>query len=120
MLTTKDIQRQEAVFVVKAIEVTPFLLAVDDIVSGIKTQNQLAGRLGKTGNELLQQHLMQADRRLLVVTLFQTMQGGRASQRFENAHCRLDCAVVAQDLVIIEIFIAQGQAENTLLQQFDL
>jgi hypothetical protein len=32
----------------------------------------------------------------------------------------LDGAIVAQDLVIIEVFITQGQTINTLPQQLDL
>ena len=54
--TAEDVQRQEAVVVVVAVEEAGFLRAVNRVVGGIAVQNQLLRRLVEGGAELLHEH----------------------------------------------------------------
>jgi hypothetical protein len=55
LIATQDIQRQNTVVIVVAMEEAPYLVAADRIVRGIKVKDYLIGRLCIGGNELLKQ-----------------------------------------------------------------
>ena len=80
LITTKDVQGQEAIGIVVAVEEPSFLEAMYPVIRSIEVEDQLFGRFGKGGNELIHQHLMNGDRRLTAHTVLQTAQGRRATQ----------------------------------------
>ena len=53
LVAAKDIQWQKAIVVVITMKEPAFLFAMNDIVSGIKVQNQFLRRFFERGNELL-------------------------------------------------------------------
>ena len=61
MITTKDVQGQKAIGIVVAVEEPSFLEAMYPVIRSIEVEDQLFGRFGKGGNELLHQHLMNGE-----------------------------------------------------------
>jgi hypothetical protein len=117
LVSAKDIQGQEAVMVVVTVKEAPFLAAMDGIVGGIEVQDQALGHALFGGNELLNDDLVHAPSRFPVGPVFPAAQGGRAGQRHAAAQRGLDRQVAAQCLVVVEVFITQGQSVNPLPQQ---
>ena len=73
--TTENIQRQEAIVIVIAVEETPLLVAMQRCVRGVEVQDQSAGRLVVRFDKLLEQHLVDGDSGLATGTVLQTAQG---------------------------------------------
>ena len=120
LLTAEDVQRQEAVMVVVAMEEASLLHAVHPVIGGVEIQDQLARHFPERGNELLQHHFVYGEQRFPVGAVLQAAEGGLTGQRREAVHRRLDRRVMTQCLVVIEIFIAQAKAVDPLLQQAQL
>ena len=60
LVAAKDIQWQKAIVVVITMKEPAFLFAMNDIVSGIKVQNQFLRRFFERGNELLDDDFVHA------------------------------------------------------------
>src|SRR6266436_6406801 len=58
LVSAKDIERQEAVIIVVAVEGSAHLRAVHPVIGAIKIQDQFFGRGRKTAHELFKQYLM--------------------------------------------------------------
>jgi hypothetical protein len=78
-----------------------FLLAVQWVVGGIEVQHQLFGGCLEAGDELFDQHLVQAPRGGLIGPLLQAAQCGGAGHLAIHTHCRLHRYVVPQAAVIV-------------------
>ena len=117
LLAAEHVQRQVAVAVVVAMEEAPLLLAVQWVVGGVEVQHQLLGRRVKAGDELLHQHFVQSPGRGAVGPLLQPAQRGGACDLTVHAHCRLQGHVLAQCIVIVQVFPAQCQPIYPLAQQ---
>ena len=143
MIATEDVQRQIAVGIVIAMEETPELMAVQRIVGGIDIQHDLFGRHEVLLQEGVYQEAVdgiQASDDLFVAAVgvgpyrreFQTVERALAGECFAAiagahtlgalriffAHQDRQERVVPQPLVVVEIFIAEAQTENALLEQF--
>ena len=81
MLAAEDVQRQKTVAAIKATEVTPGLLAVDEIVGGVEVQGQpLRGRVER-GDELLDEHLVRRPHEPRITALLEPAQRRCRRQR---------------------------------------
>ena len=61
LLAAGNVQGQEAVVVVIAVEEAAFLIAVHGVVGGVEVQHQFLGRRGVGGDERLHQRLGHPD-----------------------------------------------------------
>jgi hypothetical protein len=52
--------------------VPAFLIAMDPVIGGVEAQDQFLGRLGKRGDELFQQYLVEGQSRLAIRPLLQS------------------------------------------------
>ena len=116
LLAAEHVQRQVAVAVVVAVEEAALLLAVQRVVGGVEVQHQLFGRGLEAGDELLDQHLVQAPRGGPVGPLLQPAQRGRTGDLAVHAYGRLHGHVAAQRAVVVQILPAQRQAIHALAQ----
>lgn len=110
LIAAEDVQRQKAVMIVVAMELTALLLAVDRIVGGVEVQHQPLRCPRKGGDELLDEHRVQAPGRRPVGTVLPTAQRRGAGQQRVAFDRRLERQVVAQCLMVIEVLVAQRQA----------
>ena len=107
LITAKHIQRQNTVVPVKAVKETTVLFPMHRIVRGIKIQYQLLRRSLERGNKLIEQHLVETNRRVAIGAVLETAQGRGTGQTPIALHRRLQRYVLTQHLIIIEVFIAQ-------------
>jgi hypothetical protein len=121
LVAAEDVQGQEAVVVVVAVEEPPLLVAVNRRVGGVEVQHQALGGLLERGDELLDQSLGHLEQRLAVGPALQPAQGGRGGQRplgvggVLGQH--LPQRVTAEVLMAVEILIARGDPVDALGQQ---
>ena len=112
---------------VVAVEEAAFLLAVQRQIGGVDIQNDLLGWCGMSLQKQRHQKIIHAVSPIadLVIPVdhsaaeFQPVQGALASQRlvqFLLARHRRQQWIVAQAVVIVEVFIAQSQTEDPLCQ----
>jgi hypothetical protein len=99
------------------VEVPALLLTVQRHVGGVDVENQLLGRLGVAGDELLHQHTVQCGCMRRRGPGLQATQGRAAGQRLGTAHRRLHHQVLAQHVVVAHVRPAQAQAVDALRQQ---
>jgi len=116
LLTAEDIQRQEAVVIVIAVEKPAFLLAMHGVICRIEVQDQAFGRPTEGGDELIDQNFMETPGRYPVRAVLPTAEGRGAGQFRVALDGRLQGQIFAQRLVVIEIFIAERQAIQALAQ----
>ena len=96
----------------------PFLLlSVQQCVRSVKIQNQPTRRLRMRRHELLKQHLVNRHRRLPADALLQSAQRRRTRQRLQPTSRRLQCRVVTQLPVIVQVLVPQGQSVHSLPEQ---
>ena len=67
--------------IVVAVEEAALLLAVDRVVGGVEVEDQVLGRLGMGGDELIDQDLGDADQGRAVDAVLQAAEGRRRGQR---------------------------------------
>ena len=72
LLSAKDIQRQETIVVVIAVEKATFLLAMNGIIGCIKIQDQAFGWATKRGDELIDQDLVETPSRRAIRAILPT------------------------------------------------
>lgn len=137
---TKTIKRQVAVGLVVAVEKASFLMAVNEAVRGVEVEDDDLAFAWDGGDALLEDEVLNfpgISLELFVTggtargTEFEPIEGGfscqgdaliervftaGASQIGLSTSCR-EQRIVAQLIVIIEVFVAQGEAQNTLLEE---
>ena len=143
MLAAKNVQRQVAVAVVVAVKESAQLMAVDRIVGGVEIEHDLLRRRGMQRQKHLDEEVldvaMPGDDFLVAALLvgphgrqFQTVQRALARQRLAAifasasilagriglAHQHGQKRIVAKGVMVVEVFVAQGQGEYPLGHQF--
>lgn len=122
---TKDVQGQEAVVVVIAVEEAFFLMAMNDVVGGVQVEGELFGRRWKRSDELLDENVCDPYEGGSPDAVLEPAQGRRRSElrSFVRAGLlgmiggELPKRIVAKVLVIVEIFVAGGKGEDALREQ---
>ena len=117
LLAAEHVQRQEAVVVVVAAEVTPSLIAMDQIVGGVEVQHQFFRGLLERRDELLDQKVLRRHRRAAIGAVLEPAQGRTGRRRLKLIERRLQRQIVAQSVVIVEVFVTLAQTEHSLPQQ---
>jgi hypothetical protein len=120
LLAAKDGERQETPIAVVAMEVPAFLVAVHPGIGGIEVEDQFAGSFLERGDELVQQHFVEGHGGLSIHPLLQPAKAGVSRQRLRPFQSSLPGEVAPQGLMVIEVFIPQGQPVDALAQQTDL
>ena len=118
MRPREDVQRQVAVAAIVAVEEAPFLFAVQRRIGDVEIENHLLGRFLVRLDESREQQLVNVLERAtdLVVAVdavggtLQTVQGRLAGQQRQYG-------VVAQLIVIVDIFVPQRDRIDALLDQ---
>lgn len=135
----EDVQRQVAVAAIVAVEEASFLFAVQRRVGRVEIENHLLGRFLMRFDKRLEQQLVDAlelaaDLRVAVGAVgcaLEPIQGGLAGQRLAAVPLTLAIfslqvtlagqqrqhGVVAQLVVVVEIFVAQRDGVDALLDQ---
>ena len=120
----EHVQRQETVLVVVAVKESSHLVAVDRIIRGIEVQDQLRRRRGVRGNEVLHQHFGHRHQHRPGDAVLQPAQGWRAGQGqvFSDAPLggQLHQRVFPQTLMVVQVFIAQRDAVDSLAEHRQL
>ena len=117
LLAAEDIQWQETVMIVIAVAKATFLLTMNGVIGRIEVQNQAFGWTAERGDELIDQDFMQAPGRRSIRAILPTAQRRGAGQFCAALDGCLQGRVFPQCLVVIEIFVAQGQTIQALAQQ---
>ena len=76
----EDVERQEAIAVVVAVEEAVFLVAVDGIVGGVEVEGEVFGRRGEGGDELFDEDGGESDQGRAVDAVFESAQGRRRGE----------------------------------------
>lgn len=100
--------------IVIAVEETAFLAAMHRIVRSIEVDDQLIGRFGIRGNELLQHQFVNIDGDLAINPVLQPTKRRLAAQHLLVFDRTLQGRIDAQCLVIVQIFITQAYPVDTL------
>jgi hypothetical protein len=94
---------------------------MDGIIGGIEVEHQRLRGLVEGGDELLDEDLCYGNETATVGSVFQAAEGGRGGQRLVVVGLvigkDLPERIVAQGGVIVEVFVAQGDAKDALAQQ---
>jgi hypothetical protein len=142
MVATEDVQRQEAITVVVAVEEASELVAMQGIVGGIEVQDEACGRRRVLLQEGIHEELLQAVHvadNLLVAAVgvgadgrqFEAVESTLAGQRLATiagskavvaggiglADQDGEQRIEAESVVVVEVFVAQAQAEDTLAEE---
>lgn len=78
MTAAERVQRQETVVVIVAVEEATLLLTVQRRIGRVEVQDQSPGHTIMSGNKLIEQDLMDSERRLTIRTALEAAQGCRA------------------------------------------
>jgi hypothetical protein len=120
LLAAEHIERQEAPVAVITMVMPPLLVAMDAIISRIEIEDQLRWRLGKGGDEVVQQHAVKSERRLPVGPLLEPAERRVAGQGRVALQRGLPHQIMPQRPVVVEILIPLRDPVDTLPQQVDL
>jgi hypothetical protein len=119
-VAAEHVQRQEAVAVVIAVKEAAFLFSVHGVMRGVEVQHDLLRRRVVGGDELRHEHAGQAPQRFAVDAVLQSAQRRRAGQRLVGVGRLLGQhrkqGIAAQRGVVVEVFVAQRDAEDALAQ----
>ncbi len=85
----EDVQRQEAIVIVVAVEESAFLLAVNGIVRGVEVENDLFGRRIVRGEELLDEDGVESNQRLAADAILQPTERRRRGPAGGRRRCRV-------------------------------
>lgn len=97
-------------------EEAPLLLAVHGIVGGIEVEDELLRSSRKRGDEPIQDDRVNGHCRGPIGALLESAQRRARSPRRRLPEHRLRCKVVAQPVVIVEVFVALHQPVDPLAQ----
>jgi hypothetical protein len=100
--------------IVVAVEEAPLLLTVHRIVCSVEVQDQAFRGTAKRGDELLDEHLVQPPGRGPVGAVLPATQRRGAGQWRVAFNRRLDRQIVAQCLMVVEIFVTECQPVQPL------
>ena len=120
MIAGKDIQGEEAILVVKAVEEAADLIAVNRIIGGVEVKNQFLGRRRLRSDEDLDQDAGDVEEGAAPHAVLQPAESRRRGQRL----LRIDAAfgdelherIIAQALMIVTIFVTQSDGEDALAE----
>ena len=138
-LSDKGVEWQVTIIIVVAIEMAALLHPVNSVPHRVKVQHHLASALGQAARPHLRQAGLDLCRimpnlvsgALSVVRQLQTIEGGRTGQgdaamlgmhaiqpeRILLVASHRQKLIQAQALMVVEVFVAQGQTIETLIQQ---
>ena len=118
LVAAEDVERQEAVMIVVAVEEAALLLAVDAVVGGVEVEDQMLRRRRVRGDELIDQDLGDLDQGLAVDAVLQAAEGRRRGQRQLRLGGlpggELKHGVDAEVLVVVEVLVPQGDRRDPL------
>lgn len=100
--------------VVIAVELRPFLLAVQRHVGSVDIEDQFARCLLLRGDELLDQHAVERHHVGAGRARLQAREGRAAGQFLDLAHRRLHQRVTAQPVVVVQVLVAAAQPVEAL------
>ena len=89
-------------------------MAVNRVVGRVEVNHQLARRVPVRGNELLHQGLVNPHRPLPFGPLLEPAQRRGTGERRVSLTRRLHHLVVAKHIVVVQIFVSQGQPRHAL------
>ena len=95
MVAGEDVERQEAVVIVVAVEEAPLLMAVHRIVGGVDVEHDLLGRRLEGGDVGLHQNLVDAPGPGPLGPVLEATQGRRTGQHSVTLRRRLHRQVMA-------------------------
>ena len=144
MVFAEHVQRKEAVTLVVPVEEFSQLISVNRIIGSVQIQHDSPGRRGMLNQERVRQKVVgrmnvRADLLVPVACVrsdrrqFQPVESALAGQRFAAIAIQLSVVslrvcfpddrrqqcVVAQPVVVVQIFVPEAQTEQPLLQQID-
>ena len=102
-------------------EESPLLVTVDGVIRGVEVEDQVLGRLGVSGDKLINHDLGARDQRRAVNAVFEAAEGwGRGEGPLgigapSGGH--LQHGVGAEGLMVVEILVAQSESEDPLGEQ---
>jgi hypothetical protein len=100
------------------------LMAVHRILGGVQVQDQLRGGLGLRGNEGVDEHAGHREHHGTQGSVLQSAEGGCGGQGLIELALafagELEERIVAEGVVIIEIFMSRGEGEDALSEQAHL
>ena len=133
MATAEDVERQIAIAAIVAVEKAPLLMAVHGVVGGVQVEDDTAGRaivrLDKQIDEKIgQSRGVMGDLVIARIAggrrLLQPVQRGLARQNrtvgalgLEPLRQKPQDRIMAQLVVVVDVLVAQGQADNALAHQ---
>ena len=125
MIAAKDVEREKAVGVIVAVEEAFFLMSVDGIVGGVEIEDEFLGRRRLRLDELFDEDGRDVEERLSANAVFEPAQGGRRTEfgKFVGTGMigdGLPQGIGTKLLMIVEIFVSAGDAENALGEQSTL
>jgi len=90
---------------------------MDRIIRGIEVQEQFPGRPFERCGELLDQEFVDPPGRIPISAILPAAQRRTAAQILGAVQCCLDHQVMAQCIMVVEVFVTQCQPVDALLQQ---
>lgn len=103
--------------VVVAVKEAAFLLSMHPVIGGIKIQDEFLRCLIKGGDKDLHEQVVHLPGRFPIHAVFKSAECGGTAQTPVSIHRGLHGQVVAQSLVIVEIFVAQCETVHALTDQ---
>ena len=98
------------------VEESPLLVAVDGVIRGVAVEDQVLGRLGVSGEELIDHDRGARDRRLAVAAVFEAAEGwGRGAGPLgigASSGGHLRHGVGAEGLMVVEVLVAQSEGAD--------
>ena len=89
-------------------------MAVHPVVGGVKIEDQPLGWIAEGGDKLLHEDCMHGHRTLTIGPFFESAEGWAGGQRGVAVDRSLPEQIVAQGVVVVEILVALGEAEDAL------
>ena len=108
--------------VVIAVEETVLLVAVDGVVGGVDVEDEFLGRRGERCDELFDEDRSDAGQGFAVDAVLEPAEGGRRGEFGDAAGVGmvgggLPERIVAEAVVIVEVFVSGGEAEEAVGQE---
>ena len=104
--------------IIVSVEKSALLMTVDRIVGGVEVEDQVLGRRRVGGEELIDQSLGDLDQSLTVDAVLQSAESrGGGEYRVFVGHLaggELEGGVIAEVLMVVEVFVAQGNGRDSL------
>lgn len=126
VIAAMNVERQEAVVVVVAVEEAIFLMSVHEVVGGVEIEDEFLRRRGMFEAISLDESFDEGDgevkERFALDAIFESAESGRRSELGRVVGTGmigdgLPEGIVAELLMIVEIFVAAGDGEDPLSEQ---